>query len=191
MHFKYQKTLVLLIGVLLLSSLIPASLAANYQKTNTFQAQYKLNNQELYVSVPPSLYNYYGNMSHTVNSDSDYAKFVTPQAVEPIAESIQNITRNLPHSNEQFADSVLTLVHQIPYAINAPAYPVETIVNNSGDCVALSLLAASIMQAGWLRCCFDSLYSDNPWSHECWSLPTLHSGLSYCWNGSYRFRVQQ
>jgi hypothetical protein len=45
---------------------------------------------------------------------------------------------------------VLTLVHQIPYAINDPQYPVETLVNNSGDCVALSLLAASIMQAGGL-----------------------------------------
>ena len=104
----------------------------------------------MYVSVPPSLYDYYSNMSHTVNSDSDYANFVTPQAVEPIAESIQNITGNLPHSNEQFADAVLTLVHQIPYAINDPQYPVETLVDNSGDCVALSLLAASIMQAGGL-----------------------------------------
>ena len=150
MYFKHQKAIILLIGILLLSVLMPTSMATNGEKSNTFQAQYKLNNQRLYVSVPPSLYDYYGNMSHTVNSDSDYAKFVTPQAVEPIAASIQNITRNLPHSNEQFADSVLTLVHQIPYAINAPAYPIETIVNNSGDCVALSLLAASIMEAGGL-----------------------------------------
>ena len=150
MHFTYQKNLVLLIGILLVSFIIPASMAADHQTTNAFQVQYKLNNQRLYVSVPPSLYDYYGNMSHTVNSDGDYAKFVTAQAVEPIAESIQNITRNMPHSNEQFADYVLTLVHQIPYAINAPAYPIETIVNNSGDCVALSLLAASIMEAGGL-----------------------------------------
>src|SRR5208337_739011 len=52
--------------------------------------------------------------------------------------------------NEQFADAVLTLVHQIPYAISDPKYPVETLVNNSGDCVSLSILAASIMQAGGL-----------------------------------------
>ncbi|MGD0994779.1 MAG: Ig-like domain-containing protein [Candidatus Bathyarchaeia archaeon] len=150
MHFKYQKAMILLIGILLLVFITPTSLVANCEKTSTFQAQYGLLNQKLYVSVPPSLYDYYSNMSHTVNTDSDYAKFVTPQAVEPIAESIQNITRNLPYSNEQFADAVLTLVHQIPYAINGPEYPVETLVNNSGDCVALSLLAASIMQAGGL-----------------------------------------
>ncbi|MGD0203884.1 MAG: hypothetical protein ABSC20_08285 [Candidatus Bathyarchaeia archaeon] len=151
MHFKYQKAIILLIGILLLVLITPTSIVANCEKTSTFQAQYRLLNQKLYVSVQPSLYDYYSNISHTVNSDSDYANFVTPQAVEPIAESIQNITRNLPYSNEQFADAVLTLVHQIPYAINGVEYPVETLVNNSGDCVALSLLAASIMQAGGLN----------------------------------------
>ena len=123
---------------------------ANCEKTSLFQAQYGILNQKLYVSVAPSLYDYYGNMSHTVNSDSDYANFVTPQAVEPIAESLQNITGNLPYNNEQFADAVLTLVHQIPYTINGVEYPVETLVNNAGDCVPASLLAASIMQAGGL-----------------------------------------
>ena len=174
-----MKAIILLIGILLLVFITPTSIAANYEKTNTFQAQYGILNQKLYVSVPPSLYDYYGNMSHTVNGDSDYAKFVTPQAVEPIAESIQNITRNLPYSNEQFADAVLTLVHQIPYAISGPKYPVETLVDNSGDCVAV-VTSCGFHHAGWrLRCCFDSLYRDKPRSHECWSLPTLHAGLSY------------
>ena len=151
MHFKYQKAIILLIGILLLVLITPTSIVANCEKTSTFQAQYRLLNQKLYVSVQPSLYDYYSNISHTVNSDSDYANFVTPQAVEPIAASIQNITSKLSYSSEQFADAVLTLVHQIPYAINGVEYPVETLVNNSGDCVALSLLAASIMQAGGLN----------------------------------------
>ena len=150
MRFKYLKASVLLISILLLVFITPTSIAGTYEKTYTFQAQYGLLNQKLYVSEPPSLYDYYSNISHTVNSDSDYAKFVTPQAVEPIAESIQKITRNLPYSDEQFADAVLTLVHQIPYNISDPKYPIETLVDNSGDCVALSLLAASIMKAGGL-----------------------------------------
>ncbi len=135
---------------MLLSSIAPASKAGSYEKTNPFQAQFSIDNHKLYVSVPPSLFNYYGNMSHTVNGDGDYPSFVTPQAVEPIAENIQNVTGNLPHSTEQFANAVLSLVHQIPYAINNTQYPIETLVYNSGDCVALSLLAASIMQAGGL-----------------------------------------
>jgi hypothetical protein len=150
MHFKHQKAIILLISILLLVFITPNSIVANCEKTNAFQAQYGVLSHTLYVSVTPSLYDYYGNMSHTVYSTNDYANFVTPQVVEPIAASIQNITRNLPYSNEQFADAVLTLVHQIPYAINGVEYPVETLVNNSGDCLGLSLLAASIMQAGGL-----------------------------------------
>ena len=68
----------------------------------------------------------------------------------PSRRAFKTSLGNLPYSNEQFADAVLTLVHQIPYAINDAEYPVETLVNNSGDCVALSLLAASIMEAGGL-----------------------------------------
>jgi len=122
----------------------------NYQKTNPFQVQYGLFNQKLYVSATPSLYYYYSNMSHTVNNDSDYANFVTPQAVESIAESILNLTSKQAYSNETFANAVLKLVHQIPYSVSDVKYPVETIVNNFGDCVATSLLAASIMKAGGL-----------------------------------------
>jgi len=151
MTFKYQKAVILLIGILLLVFISPTSIVANCKKTSTFQAQYKVLNQNLYVSVQPSLNNYYGNLSTTVNSDSDYTKFVTPQTVEPIAASIQNITDKMPNSNEQFANAVLSLVHQIPYVITNPQYPVETIVNNSGDCVPLSTLAASIMIAGGLN----------------------------------------
>ncbi|HUK85976.1 MAG TPA: Ig-like domain-containing protein [Candidatus Acidoferrum sp.] len=147
---------------------MPLTKAGNYGTMQNSQSslllnshQYKLTtpqsdlnggypNQELIVSILPSLYNYFSNMSHTLDSDSDYAKFVTPQAVAPIAEMIENITRNLPHSDEQFADTVLTMVHQIPYNITSPKYPIETLQDNSGDCVELSLLAASIMEAGGL-----------------------------------------
>jgi hypothetical protein len=150
MRFKYKKAFILLIVILLLVFIIPTSTIADYEKTQIFQAQYGLFNQKLYVSAPPSLYDYYSNMSHTLNGDSDYAKVVTPQAVAPIVESIQKLTRNHPYSDEQFANTVLTLVHQIPYAIKGIKYPIETLVDNSGDCVGLSLLAASIMKAGGL-----------------------------------------
>jgi hypothetical protein len=42
-------------------------------------------------------------------------------------------------------------VHQIPYVESAPQkYPVETLVENEGDCDLLSFVAASIMMAGGL-----------------------------------------
>jgi hypothetical protein len=156
MYFKYKKVTILLISILLLVFILPASKAENYEKSYTFQTQqnfqfqYGLFHQKLYISIPPSLSDYYGNISHRINSDSDYAKFVTPQAVKSIAENIQMVTRNLYNSDEQFANAVLAVVHQIQYNSTDPTYPVETLVKDSGNCVSLSLLTASIMLAGGL-----------------------------------------
>jgi hypothetical protein len=100
--------------------------------------------------VPLSLYDYYRGETHVVDSDIDYSKFVTPNAVRPIAENIQDVTSDNRYSDEEFVNAVLMLVHQIPYVESEVKYPVETIIDNSGDCDTLSLLAASIMKAGGL-----------------------------------------
>jgi len=150
MHFRYVKISILIVCILLPAIVVPTSVAGNYQKNFSFQSQFGFLGQKLYVSVQPSLYDHYRNLTHVVNSNEDFAHYVTPQAVKPIADSLQKVTRDLPNSDEQFADSVLSLVHQIPYQITGVKYPVETLIDNSGDCIALSLLAASIMMAGGL-----------------------------------------
>jgi hypothetical protein len=100
--------------------------------------------------MPPSLYDYYHSKSHFMRGDSDYSKFVTPGVFKSIAGSIQNVTGNLPYSDEQFANAVLMLVRQVSYVKSNTKYPAETVIDNSGDCDVLSLLAASIMKAGGL-----------------------------------------
>jgi len=151
--------LVIILGLMWIPSLREAlgtesSFASNYDHTYTFNVQYRNRfsqfSHKLYISVPPSLYDYYHSKSHITYSDGDYSKFVTPSAFESIAESIQNVTRDMPYSDEQFANAVLMLVHQVPYVIGDMKYPVETLVDNSGKCDTLSLLAASIMKAGGL-----------------------------------------
>jgi hypothetical protein len=150
MNFKHQKTGVLLLSILLLVLITPNALASNYDQTYSFQVQFGLLSQKLYVSVPPSLYDYYSAKTHRLADDSEYATLVTPDAFQPIAESIRNLTRDKPRSDEEFANAVLMLVHQIPYNISDVKYPVETLIENSGKCDTLSLLAASIMKAGGL-----------------------------------------
>ncbi|MGA2681311.1 MAG: Ig-like domain-containing protein [Candidatus Bathyarchaeia archaeon] len=162
---NYQKAAVFLFIVLLAVCMIPVTALGNIEKTYTIQPpstrQYGIinvqprllssgHNQKLYVSTPTSLVNYYGNLTHSINDNSDYANFVTPQVVAPIADSIMNVTDNLPHQDEQFADAVLGFVHQFTYNVTNPQYPVETLSKNMGDCVGLSLLTASIMEAGGL-----------------------------------------
>ena len=101
----------------------------------------------LYVSVTQSLYEYYEGKDHSCYSDSDYLKFITPDAVKPISDRIWSICQSQSHSEEQFANAALMFIHQIPYVIGSPKYPAETIVENSGDCDVFSLLAASVMKA--------------------------------------------
>ncbi len=105
---------------------------------------------KLYLSIPTTLYEYYNSRSRFVSADSDYAKYATPTVFTSIAENIQKITNDTAYGQEQFANAVLTLVRQIPYNKSNIKYPIEAIVENSGDCDVLSLLAASIMQAGGL-----------------------------------------
>jgi hypothetical protein len=102
--------------------------------------------RRLYVSIPPSLYHYYRGRSRGLYDVTGYNKFITPEAVEPIAKEL----RKLFTDDEQFANAVLSLVHGMKYIKSGPKYPVETLVENAGDCSALSFLAASIMMAGKL-----------------------------------------
>src|SRR3989337_2618927 len=134
-------------------SVEPSSpVSGNFERTFTFDVQQGLfrSMHTLYVSVPASLYDYYNSESHSVNADGNYVKFVTSDAFIPLAEDIQNVTSNLAYSDEQFANAVLAVVRQVSYVRSMVKYPVEAIVENSGDCEALSLLAASIMKAGGL-----------------------------------------
>ncbi|MGQ9459658.1 MAG: Ig-like domain-containing protein [Candidatus Bathyarchaeaceae archaeon] len=100
----------------------------------------------LTVSVTSSLYDYYRSKDHSLHL-YDFAKFVTPTPLKPIADNLLMIYSD----DEDFANGVLMIVHQIPYVESGPQkYPIETIVENEGDCDLFSFVAASIMKAGGL-----------------------------------------
>ena len=102
----------------------------------------------LNVAISESLLDYYAEKSHVLISTSDFATFVTPYALKPIADCLRGIYSN----DEDFANAVLMIVHQIPYEVTTPQmYPVETLVANKGDCALFSYIAASIMIAGGLN----------------------------------------
>jgi hypothetical protein len=153
----WASLLVIVLGLMWIPSLrgvlgTESSFASNYDHVYAFNVQsgYYGFSHKLYTFVPSSLYDYYHGETHSLSYDDDYSKFVTPSAFESIADNIRNVTRDMPYSDEQFANAVLMLVHQVSYVKSDVKYPVETIVDNSGDCKVLSLLAASIMKAGGL-----------------------------------------
>jgi hypothetical protein len=102
----------------------------------------------LNVIVPQGLNDYYRGLSHRSASDPDFPKFITPYAVKPISDCLRQIYPD----DEDFANGVLTLIHQIPYEETIPQfYPIETLLRNKGDCDMFSILAAAIMKAGGLE----------------------------------------
>ena len=158
-----------IIGLMLVTSLRPVYSAApasteSLDRIFTFDVQngpFRYTHK-LYVSIPPTLYEYYNSRSRFVSADGDYAKYTTPTLFKSIAENIQKITNKTSYSEEQFANAVLAIVRQIPYNRSNVKYPIEAIVENSGDCDVLSLLAASIMQAGGLDVVLFHYKSLNP-----------------------------
>jgi len=145
---RILKRLFLITTLLVLSYLIPFCLSESYSRSYQLLDQSNgLDYYRLNVVVPQSLYEYYREKSHSLNSNSDFAKFVTPYALEPVANSLWEICTD----DEEFANGVLMIVHQIPYEETLPVkYPLETIVENKGDCDLFSCIAASILKAGGL-----------------------------------------
>jgi hypothetical protein len=132
----------LLISCLSLSG-FPSALAADYEYSYwLFDHPDGFDRFELNVSVFSSLYDYYVGKDHTLRSELDLGKFVTPYAVKPVADSLWTLYQD----DEDFANGALMIVHQIPYQASAPQkYPVETIAANEGDCDLFSFIAI---------CCF-------------------------------------
>ena len=139
------KTATLIATMLILFSIIPLGTAQDHALS------YQLLNQpegnvtyELNVVIPVDLHEFYLEQSHRLTSSSDFPTFVTPYVLQPIAGRLWEIYDD----DEDFANGVLMMVHQITYVEIMPAkYPVETMVDGQGDCDLFSFIAASVIKA--------------------------------------------
>ena len=146
MKTKFTKAVIVITVVFAVFSTISVCLAEDYK------ISYQLLNRpdgnvayELNVVVPESLHEYYKERNHKLASSSDFPDFVTPYALKPIADKLWEIYKD----EEDFVNGALMIVHQITYEETLPTkYPVETIVDNKGDCDLFSSIAVSIMKAG-------------------------------------------
>ena len=106
----------------------------------------------------------YKNKNHNLFNISEYSNFLTPNIFKSVAENIQKVTDNDSNSDEAFANAVLEIVQQIQYNSSGVKFPIETLLEYSGDCDPLSLLAASILKAGGLDVVL-FYYETSPISH--------------------------
>src|SRR5512134_3306870 len=75
---------------------------SNFEASYAFTVQdgYYLADHTLYVSFPPSVMEYYTKKNLMVRNPMDYAKLVTPSAVQSIADNIRSVTGEVPFSDE-------------------------------------------------------------------------------------------
>ena len=126
-------------------------LLSNSCYAETYSHRYRLldspdssESYRLTVSVTETLYDYYVSQDHNLYS-YNFSKFITPHAVQPIADDLWSIYSN----KEDFANGVLMIMHQITYVESSPQkFPVEILAENEGDCDLFTFTAASIMTAG-------------------------------------------
>ena len=146
----YIKAMSIVVIGLVVFSLLP--LGKTQDQSKAYERSFLLLNHpdgdityELNITIPQTLYQYYTMQNHALFSGSDFAKFVTPYTLKPIADKLWQIYNN----TEDFTNGVLMLVHQIGYQEIVPGkYPVETLVDGVGDCDLFAYIAASILEAG-------------------------------------------
>ena len=142
--FRHRKLIIALHMILLLLILSSSCLADSHKYSYELIGPDESTIYRLTVTVSDALYDYYKNQDHVLYN-YDFSTFVTPDALKPIADDLWTIYNN----EEDFANGVLMIVHQIPYLESEPQmYPVETIFENNGDCDLFTIIAASIMKAG-------------------------------------------
>lgn len=131
--------------MLSLCSILPITfaqdLSVSYQLLDVQgeNAAYNLN-----LVVPETLLQHYQQQSHRLSVLADFVKFVTPDAVKPIATCLRQIYPN----DEDFVNGALQIVHQMNYIETKQGkYPAETFAENQGDCDVFSVVAASIIKA--------------------------------------------
>jgi hypothetical protein len=145
----HLKAASLIIVTLLMFSAVPLG---KTQTTSEYCSSFLLQDHpdgrqtyELNLTIPAQLYQYYTLQNHFVFSPSDFSRFVTPNALKPVADKLWQIYNN----TEDYTNGVLMLVHQITYKEVTPSrYPVETLVNGYGDCDLFAYIAVSILEAG-------------------------------------------
>jgi len=109
----------------------------------------------LTLSIPDSLYEYYKNLDRP--PISDYSVYVThpydDEYIKTIIEKFNFIAIDKKYTEEEKINLVISFVQSLPYTSDEvttpydeyPRYPLETLVDQGGDCEDTSILVAAFL----------------------------------------------
>lgn len=119
------------------------SASGDYKRTYTIHNDYGYSTS-FYITIPKETYQYYKSEPHTCHTYDDFKKFVTDEMFTDIVPSLSMICT----TDYSFITATLEITQQIPYdGHDTELYPLETLVENAGDCSDKSYIAASILVA--------------------------------------------
>ena len=112
---------------------------------------------QLSYNFDPQRYAYYKNQGHYVVEYSDYIKFVTKEetAVVEIAQILRNISNGKGFDSLSEVNFIMSFVQSLKYSEDNltagvgeyPRYPIETLVEQTGDCEDSSALLISLLES--------------------------------------------
>ncbi len=117
------------------------------------------NQWELRINIPPTSYAYYrhSNVDRSPILPSQMAAFVTSDdsIIKDIAQRLQSHCNEAGYSSSKTVNFILSFVQSLEYTYDnasTPAndywrFPVETLMDETGDCEDTSVLFAAIMEA--------------------------------------------
>jgi predicted transglutaminase-like cysteine proteinase len=108
------------------------------------------------MGVSKDAYQYYRNKPH--NRESDYAQYALSdydrQYMKSTVDRFQEVSREGGYSEYDTIMNIVSFVQSLPYTSDSvttgydeyPRYPLETLVDNGGDCEDTAILTAALIQ---------------------------------------------
>ncbi|MDH7508591.1 MAG: hypothetical protein QHH00_04240 [Methanomassiliicoccales archaeon] len=129
--------------------------------TRTYNWEYEGNSWSLTVNIPGDDYYEYSTRARS----SNYASYVISNdpVIYQLAYKLNNMAEKEGYENTLKAEFVLAFVQSLPYfydneskgVVEYPRYPIETLVDNGGDCEDTAILFVSLIQTEVLN--FDGI----------------------------------
>jgi len=107
------------------------------------------------LSIPQSLYDYYVELPRVPTED--YSIYVThpkdDEYIDTLIDKIEEVAADTGYDEMETVNFAVSFVQSLPYAVDNvttsydeyPRYPIETLVDNGGDCEDTSILMADIL----------------------------------------------
>lgn len=122
-----------------------------------YEWTYNGNQYELSLSIPETQYDYYKGLERIPNSD--YSVYVThpydDEFINTIIRKFNFIALEENLTEKEKINLVISYVQSLPYTVDNittaydeyPRYPLETLIDNGGDCEDTSILTASLLKS--------------------------------------------